>query len=98
MYPNRGSYSSYRRRLLVNALWPFAVVFLTTSGGVLWELTHVPRSASVASLAMTRGLQRTLPLVLVLSFTLLPSQATRILRTFLCEPFRYDDAAGVTKR
>ena len=91
-------YGSYRNRLILNALWPFVLVLMTTVGGVAWELAHLPRAKRNASTALVRGLQRTLPLVLVLSFTLLPSQSTRILRTFLCDRFRFDDRTGATKR
>lgn len=45
---------------------------------------------------MLAGLQRSLPLVLVLTFVLVPSTATRIFKTFLCEPFEYD--RNLTKR
>ena len=37
------------------------------------------------SAAVLRGFQRILPQALVLTFVLIPSMATRIFRTFLCD-------------
>ena len=91
-------YDSYNRRLLVNALWPFVLIFATVIGGAVWELAYGIRTLRGACAAMQMGLQRTLPLILILSFVLLPSQSTRILKTFLCTPFAYDDINGISKR
>ena len=49
-------------------------------------------------MAVRIGLRRTLPLMLILTFFVLPSQSTRILKTFLCDPFRFDDIQGTSKR
>ena len=42
------------------------------------------------------GLQKTLPMLLFLTFLLVPSTSTRIFKTFLCVPFEYDK--GTTRR
>ena len=85
-------YGTSLSRLVVNALWPFGLVFLTTVSGAIWELRSGVRSAHGAYSAVRIGLQRTLPLALVLSFVLLPSQSIRILKVFLCDDFGFDDA------
>eukprot|EP00966_Prymnesium_polylepis_P330068 7385733-Prymnesium_polylepis.2 len=84
-------YGTALSRLLVNALWPFGLVFLTAVSGALWELRRGVRSAHGACAAMGVGLQRTLPLALVVSFVLLPSQSIRILKVFLCDDFGFDE-------
>jgi hypothetical protein len=43
-----------------------------------------------------RGLQRNLPLTLVVSFVMVPSTASNIFETFLCTPFEY--RPGDTRR
>eukprot|EP00966_Prymnesium_polylepis_P294376 6798074-Prymnesium_polylepis.3 len=44
------------------------------------------------------GVERILPLTLVITFLLVPSTATRIFKTFLCDGFEYNHAASVTRR
>jgi hypothetical protein len=47
---------------------------------------------------MRAGLQRTLPLILVVTFLLVPSTATHIFKTFLCDPFEVETDPSVTRR
>eukprot|EP00966_Prymnesium_polylepis_P333352 7388824-Prymnesium_polylepis.3 len=56
---------------------------------------NFPRSTRAI---LRAGLQQTLPLMLVVTFVLVPSTATRIFQTFLCGSYEYDAVAGVTKR
>jgi hypothetical protein len=45
---------------------------------------------------MLRGLQRSLPLTLMVTFLLVPSAATRIFKTFLCDQYELNN--NVTRR
>ena len=86
-------YGSYRSRLLVNSLWPFVLIGGIISTIVIRELVRHnagswPTCARMRT-AVRRGLQRTLPLVLILSFVLVPSKATRIMKSFLCDSFDF---------
>lgn len=91
-------YGSFRPRLLVNALWPFALIALTVLCGTSWELYRGAFAAREVVVAARTGLQRTLPVVLVLTFVLLPSQSMRILMTFLCDRIAFDDLQGASRR
>ena len=62
--------------------------------GAVWQLARGMRSTRGVRDTMYAGLENVLPLILILSFVLLPSQAMRILKVFLCDPFRFDDVAG----
>ena len=57
---------------------------LAVHPNVLWESAE-------------KAFDRTLPLTLVLTFILVPSQATRIFKAFLCEPFPTDDNGGTRR-
>ena len=39
-----------------------------------------------------------IPLTTVVTYLLVPGTATHIFKTFLCDPFEYDTAAGTTRR
>ena len=87
---------------MIGSFWPIALVALAAMGFVCRELARdcasdspTPRGNRAAVLA---GLQNTLPLTLVLSFVLVPSTATRIFKTFLCDVFEYDHGEGLTHR
>ena len=87
---------------MIGSFWPIALVALAAIGFVCRELARdcasdspTPRGNRAAVLA---GLHNTLPLTLVLTFVLVPSTATRIFKTFLCEVFEYDHEEGVSHR
>jgi hypothetical protein len=87
---------------MIGSFWPIALVAFAAMGFVCRELARdcasdslTPRGNRAAVLA---GLQSTLPLTLVLSFVLVPSTATRIFKTFLCDVFEYDHGDGLTHR
>ena len=61
------------------------------------KLTFRCRSLSTWA-GMRAGAQQALPLVLILTFVLLPSTANRIFRSFLCDAFGHDDFAEQEKR
>ena len=98
---------SYRSRLLFSCLWPVALSLIVIALVVCSELTRdraLPRSSRRGWHETVRyALQRTLPLVLVLSFLVVPSVATRIFKTFLCDPIVFIDPSdsapgGITQR
>jgi len=71
---------------------------------VIWEIasdrwTNDPTLAAARGLraAARAGLQRALPVTLVVTFLLVPSTATKIFKTFLCDPFEFDPAANTTR-
>ena len=74
-------YGSFRSRLLVNAFWPFVLIAVTALCMIVRELSHNATSAPGVVAAARRAVQKTLPAVLILTFILLPSQSTRILKT-----------------
>ena len=92
----------YRRRLLIGTCWPIAVLLVPVAGLVSRDLVWGRRQRSsivarnMARAAMVRGFQQALPLILLTTFLLVPSIATRIFRTYLCDPFQFDDL--VTRR
>jgi hypothetical protein len=50
-----------------------------------------PRSDLSKRAAVTAGLQRSLPLMLLGSFLLVPGTAARVFKTFLCDPFEFGE-------
>ena len=97
-------FGSYRMRLLISSCWPIVLLFAATVALVVRELNrsrlkrskqHV-NTAFLLSLSHTHrqavqtGLQRSLPLILVATFVLVPSTATRIFMTFLCDTIEID--------
>eukprot|EP00966_Prymnesium_polylepis_P262595 6065680-Prymnesium_polylepis.2 len=97
-------FGSYRMRLLIGSCWPIVLLFSATIALVARELyrnrlkrsTYQVKTAFVLSLSHTHrqavqtGLQRSLPLILVATFVLVPSTATRIFMTFLCDEIEID--------
>ena len=91
-------FGSYRSRLFIGASWPIILVASAAAAYVGWELVRdrlnynptvvAPRSKRAAVYA---GVERTLPLTLVVTFLLVPSTGTRIFKTFLCDRFEYDE-------
>ena len=90
------------RRLFISASWPIALVILAVAGFAGAELTRecagntpTPRGSHAA---LRDGLQSALPLVLVLSFIVVPTISTIVFKTFLCVTFEYDTSQGLTQR
>jgi hypothetical protein len=99
-------FGSYRTRLLILSVWPVALLSLVAACLIARELARDHRNRDRSSVVTSRshgaavrsGLERTLPLTLVLTFLLVPSTATRVFKTFLCDPFLYNSQAGETRR
>ena len=93
------------RRLFVGMSWPIALMAIVAASSAILEVAQ-DRWSERQSLFVSRGtrtsvfagLQRALPLTLLVTFTLVPSTATRIFRTFLCDPFEYNPADNATRR
>ena len=91
------------RRLAIVSSWPLFVLLAANGACVGWEVVrecinlrlHVARPRYCA--AAFRGVQRTLPLTLVLTFILVPSTATQIFKTFQCDGYQFD-SSGATRR
>ena len=86
----------YRRRVRISSLWPIFLILLFAASQVGWEILLFWRrqgdhAARGLCAAVRNGLQRALPLMLTLTFLVVPSVSTRIFRTFLCEPITYGD-------
>ena len=98
-------FGSYRNRLLISSLWPIVLIVVAATGCVAWGLAQDRRKKNSMLLAprgeraaMHAGLQRILPLTLIMTFILVPSTSTRIFKTFLCVPFEFDHAANEKRR
>jgi hypothetical protein len=81
-------FGSYRSQMLISALWPIILLLVAAAGFGAWELAKTRYVVGFAArrttaAAMYTGLQRTLPLTLLLTFCLVPSVGTRIFKTFL---------------
>ena len=95
-------FGSYQDRLFIGSSWPL-VLLLIAGGGFIgveiardcWSDSPTPRGARSAWRA---GLLRTLPIVFVLTFVLVPSTSTRIFKTFMCDSFEYDHSTGEMHR
>ena len=89
----------YHRRLVVGSLWPLALVLFVAVGSVSFDLARRFSKQGHSSIrsAVQGALWRTLPLVLVLTFILVPSTSSRIFSAFQCDSFAYDDASGQTR-
>jgi hypothetical protein len=91
------------RRLAIVSSWPLFVLLTAYGACVGWEVVrecinrrlHVARPNYCA--AAFRGVQRTLPLTLVLTFILVPSTATQIFKSFQCDGYEFD-RSGATRR
>jgi hypothetical protein len=89
---------SYYSRLLVGSSWPIGLLVAILLGSVGLELfwdcyTHglTKTSSTRGRAAVLAGFHRTLPVALMLTFVLVPSTATRVFKTFLCDRFEYND-------
>ncbi|KAL1499340.1 hypothetical protein AB1Y20_011547 [Prymnesium parvum] len=84
-------FGSYRSRLLIGSLWPIALVLLPAVGSVALVGARLAkrRANGDLSASLAQGCERTLPLLLIVTFLLVPSTSTRIFNTFLCVPFEY---------
>eukprot|EP00966_Prymnesium_polylepis_P026096 601619-Prymnesium_polylepis.1 len=93
-------FGNYRRRLIISSCWPILFLLIGAGGIVGWELLRAhfnsrsPASTSHSSTrtALYAGLQRSLPLTLMMTFLLVPSTATQIFKTFLCDSIEYDES------
>eukprot|EP00966_Prymnesium_polylepis_P229102 5301713-Prymnesium_polylepis.4 len=84
---------SYQWRLLAGSCWPLVLLATIAAMRVGWELlkVHVKiREALRCRKAVYAGIQRSLPLTLGITFILVPSTATLIFKTFLCDPFEFN--------
>jgi hypothetical protein len=98
-------FGSYYNRLLIGSCWPLVLLCVTAISFTGWGMVQDARKMEHALLSrrerrrdrwdvrasMLKGLQRTLPLALVVTFILVPSTATRIFKTFKCERIKYDE-------
>jgi hypothetical protein len=99
-------FGSYHKRLLIGSCWPIALMIVIVCGVIIREIIRDHRKADAALAArgvrirsaIRSGLQRTLPMILVVTFLLVPSTATHIFRTFQCDSFEVDAASGLKKR
>ena len=90
---------TYYRRLVYGSSWPIVLVFVATVMFVAWEGARGRSKKSGAkdapdssrSIAVQKGLERALVPTLLITFVLVPSTATRIFKTFLCDPFEYSE-------
>ena len=72
---------------------------------VVWQIARVnfktKKRSNVAlyrnRAAVHAGVQRILPMTLLLTFLLVPSTATMVFKTFLCDHFSYDDTGTVRR-
>jgi hypothetical protein len=82
-----------RSRLLLGSCWPLILLGVAGACFITWELTQEFGQRSFARArvrAVRKGIQRVLPLTLLVTFLLVPSTSTRIYKTFLCDSFDYD--------
>jgi hypothetical protein len=80
---------SYLRRLIISSLWPLVLLLLVVAGRVIWEVSRDRRK--VQNALSTRlgdleaalvGLRHALPLILSVTFLLVPSTSKRIFKTW----------------
>ena len=74
------------------------LLLLAAIVSVAWQLGRVrcKKDRSLAAFdenreAMRAGLQRVLPLTLLVTFLVVPATATLVFKTFLCDEIEYDD-------
>jgi hypothetical protein len=84
---------SYGTQLWLGSLWPIVFLLVVAAGSVGWEFIqpnepHLTRVQANRA-ALLAGVQRVLPLVLALTFLLVPSTSTRIFETFLCDRIEF---------
>ena len=91
-----------RRRLLIGTTWPVAFLLAVATARIGYELALNWWKKKVGDAhrsnrdAVSVGLQKTLPLCLVLTFVLVPSIATLIFKAFLCDPIEYASSESAT--
>ena len=98
-------FPSYMSLLLTTCLWPFALAVVILIGYAAAEVLpmighRTPARTSRVGGARRVGVQvvlRSLPGVLLLLYACIPIASSRILRSFHCLDFGYDDAAGLHK-
>ena len=95
-------FGSYRRRLLIYSIWPAALLLIVAMIHIGWEIALTARRTRGAlqirpaiRTIVGIGLHRTVHFILVLTFCLVPSTATQIFKTFLCDRFEHVAAATV---
>jgi len=95
-------FGSYRTVLLIGGIWPIILLLIVTLGYVFWELAHDQLKKEAVHrtqrAAVRTGFKRSLPIMTVLTFILVPSTATTLFKTFLCDPVEYDSIVGITRR
>ncbi|KAL1522821.1 hypothetical protein AB1Y20_017790 [Prymnesium parvum] len=85
-------FGSYRTRLLVSSSWPLVLIGVLALGFVSIELRRNSINTWRDAFAgLRRGLEKTLPPTLSITFLLVPSTATRIFKTFLCDRYEYNE-------
>ena len=97
---------NFHTRLLVSSFWPVGLLLCAAFCLVSLELVKERTSAEAALtargnlLAVNAGLQRTLPLVLVTTFVLVPSISMLTFKSFLCDSITVDDfeSPAIVKR
>ncbi|KAL1512389.1 hypothetical protein AB1Y20_005647 [Prymnesium parvum] len=96
----------YNVRLLLTSLWPFALILLILAICAVrqaWLMGYFYLRSVSAKEWCNRELagqvlQEGGPVILVLTFALVPAISSRIFRTFLCVRFQYDDDLSQTRR
>jgi len=95
-------FGSYQNRLLISSCWPLVLLVAVLVALIFRELVRdigypqlIRRGKCDAALV---GLQSSLPMTLVVTFLLVPSTATRLFKTFLCDPIEHDATAKITRR
>ncbi|KAL1507405.1 hypothetical protein AB1Y20_008247 [Prymnesium parvum] len=88
----------YRTRLWIGSTWPLVLLAVCTVcvlASVWWQHMRDSQSEDISSTmtamhtAWPVGLERTLPLMVGITFLLVPSTSTRIFKTFLCDSYEY---------
>eukprot|EP00966_Prymnesium_polylepis_P328539 7384345-Prymnesium_polylepis.2 len=101
MLPHPSCFGSYRTRLMIGSSWPIVLLLIAAGGLVGWEVAHDCLDTQLMRSkrnAVQTGLRRALPLILFVTFLLVPSASTGIFKTFACESFEYDNASNTTRR
>jgi hypothetical protein len=89
-------FGSYRKGLLITVSWPVVLMLVACAACIVWEVAHISTtpwrdlSDRERRAKILTGFQNSLPLMLLVTFLLLPSVATSIFKTFLCVPFQYE--------
>jgi len=92
-----GCYGSKVQQLVGAAFTPYALFLLLAVGRSIQAAVAARQEETGLMTLAASGLRSALPAGLFLSFLLLPSIASLIFRSFLCDGFVYDDATGATR-